>query len=620
MPYQALLLLLLLCTCAPAPYLVGLRAQNITKVEPPNWYVGFVDTELQLLVYGEAISDLKPTVDYPGVTLRSVTTTTNPNYLFLNLEVSPQARAGTMPLVFRADDGMTIKRDYVLEARRPETLAGFDQSDVLYLITPDRFANGDPANDEVAEMTEGLNRAFPGGRHGGDLKGIQDKLDYLNDLGVTTLWLNPVLENNMKVYSYHGYATTDYYRVDPRYGSNESYRTLCREAAERGMKMVMDIIPNHCGSFHWFVLDPPTEDWINYGGEFVNTNHRRTTVQDPHASAIDTRRHVDGWFVEVMPDLNQRNPLMAKYLTQNALWWIEYAGLGGLRVDTYPYSDKKFLSEWTAAIRREYPQMSIVGEEWSPQPAIISYWQAGKVNHDGYVSHLPQLMDFPLQIAVAEALNEREAWNEGFVKIYETLALDFLYADYHNLVTFPDNHDMDRIFTQVGEDIDRWKMALMYHLTTRGIPQLYYGTEILMSSAEKPGDHGVIRSDFPGGWPGDAVNAFTGKGLSDEARAAQDWLRKLLNWRKTAKVIHHGKLTQFAPQHDGVYVYFRYDDTNKVMVVLNKNEEPFSLSLEQYRELLPTTATLRDVLSGQTYPAAADVVLPGEGAYLFAVE
>lgn len=609
----SLLFTLFLCT--------GVRAQSIERVEPPNWWVGFEATELQLLVYGKAISGLTVTVDWPGLTLQSTTRTGNPNYLFVNLSVAPDAQVGQVPIRFSDGATFTVTHNYELARKDEQLRQGFTTADVMYLITPDRFVNGDPTNDVVASLREKtIDRANPGGRHGGDIAGIMSKLDYLADLGVGSLWLNPVLENDMAEYSYHGYSTTDYYKVDPRYGTNESYRELSRAAAAKGIKLIKDIIPNHCGSNHWFVLDPPTADWINFGGNFVGTNHKRTTVQDPHAAEIDTRRHADGWFVATMPDLNQRNELLARYLTQNAIWWIEYAGLGGVRVDTYPYPDKYFMSAWTKAIMREYPTMSIVGEEWSNEPAIVSYWQAGKVNHDGYTSYLPQLMDFPIQEAVRDALKEAESWGGGLVKIYETLAMDFLYADYNNLVVFPDNHDMDRIFTQLGEDVALWKMAMTYHLTTRGIPQVYYGTEILMSNASAPGDHGVIRSDFPGGWAGDASNGFTGQGLTAEQQAAKAWLSKLMNWRKDAGVIHTGKLMQFAPQ-EGVYVYFRYNATgDKVMVVLNKNEAPITVATSQFAEMLHGATRATDVLTDTAYLMDKGLILPRKGAYVLVVE
>jgi glycosidase len=607
-----LLLILLLCTCV--------RAQSIDRVEPPNWWIGFENTALELLVYGKDISHLRAKIEHPGVTVKSVITTDNPNYLFVTLDVEPETKAGTFPIIFHDRDKEVLRWNYQLMARKTgaKDIAGYDNSDVLYLITPDRFANGDPSNDEVDGMKDTLNRNFGGGRHGGDIAGMSNSLDYIADMGFTAVWVNPVLENDMEEYSYHGYSTTDFYEVDARYGTNESYQKLGVDAGAKGVKMIMDMILNHCGSNHWFVLDPPTDDWINNGGEYINTSHKRTTVQDVHASNYDKKMFSDGWFVSTMPDLNQRNPLMATYLIQNSIWWIEYAGLAGIRMDTYPYPDADFMADWTCAVMSEYPHFSIVGEEWSSSPAIVSYWQAGKVNHDGYTSCLPGLMDFPVQEAMRKSLTEKPSWGDDWTPLYEMMAHDFLYADHNALVVFPDNHDMARVFTQVNHDADLWRLALAFVLTTRGTPQVYYGTEILMDSRENPGDHGLIRSDFPGGWAADTTSAFTGKGLSDEQSSAQAWLKKLLNWRKSSDVIHHGKLMQFAP-NDQAYVYFRYTETSKVMVVLNKNEDSVTLPMMVFDEMLKGEASLTDILTGERSAIGETLVVEGKRAYIFEV-
>lgn len=591
------------------------------RMEPPNWYVGFEQTEFQLLLYGPNISELDVTLDDEDVKLLSVTRTENDNYLFLKFNVLPNATAGEIELRFTDRLGEVITLPYSLEERQHREIEGFGQSDVIYLITPDRFANGDPGNDSVEGMREmAVDRADPGGRHGGDLAGIREHLNYFEQLGVTALWLNPVVENDMPKYSYHGYAITDAYRVDPRYGSNVEYRDLCAELRRRGIKMIQDVVPNHVGSEHWFVKDPPSPDWINYGGVFERTNHQRTTVQDIHASEYDRRRFADGWFVKTMPDLNQRNELMSTYLLQNALWWIEYAGLGGLRVDTYPYSDKTFLEEWTNGILREYPSMSIVGEEMSAHPAIVSYWQKGKVNHDGYVGAVPQLMDFPLEIVLGETLTEGERYDSGFVKLYETLAMDFLYPAPEELVVLADNHDVDRIMTKVGDDVRSWEMALAFVLTTRGIPQIFYGTEVLLDNSDHPGSHGHIRADMPGGWMGDEANAFSGEGLSEDRRAAFDWLSKLLHWRKTARVVHEGKLIQFAPKYDGVYVFSRVLGDARTLTVLNKNDGPAALDTEQLTEVLGKATYLRNVVNGERLRIEPGMTVPRRGGFVFQVE
>jgi len=575
---------------------------------------------LQLLVYGKDIRHLQPEIDYPGLQISRVITVSNPNYLFIDLRISPQAQAGTLRIHFKDKDQLVATHDYELWAREPGSAGrqGFSPADVMYLITPDRFANGDTTNDQVAGMKEGPDRSFKGGRHGGDIAGIRQHLDYIAGLGFTAVWLNPVLENDMPRYSYHGYSTTDYYRVDPRFGTNESYRQLSREARAKGIKLIMDMIVNHCGLEHWWMKDLPTPDWINQWPTYTGTNHRRTVHQDPHASRYDHRRMVDGWFVPSMPDLNQRNELMATYLTQNTLWWIEYAGLAGIRMDTYPYPDADYMAEWTRRVMEEYPNFNIVGEEWALDPAIVSYWQKGKQNSNGYTSELKSLMDFPLQHYLVEALTSEESWNKGWRQLYECLAKDFLYADHMNLVVFPDNHDMSRMYAQLNRDDELYRLAMTFFLTVRGIPQVYYGTEILMANPGG-GDHGLIRADFPGGWPGDEVNAFTGHGLRAEQLEAREFVSKLLNWRKQKRVIHHGKLMHFAPE-DGVYVYFRYDDTETLMVILNKNEAPYALALDRFAEMLGSASQGRDLFSGKTYLLNQPLDLPPRSPLVLELE
>ena len=579
-------------------------------------------SEIQVLLYGPDIARLSPTVSHPGVELLRTVRTTNPDYLFLYLEISEEARPGIVHFQLMHGESLIMEAPFPLLEREEDSARrrGFDPSDSIYLITPDRFANGNPENDAVAGMGDPPDRSQPYGRHGGDLEGIMNHLDYIHDLGFTAIWINPVLENRMPEWSYHGYAITDFYAVDPRFGSNEQYRELVRMANARGMKVIADMVLNHVGSNHWFVIDPPAEDWINFGGKPVITNHRRTTVQDPYASPQDARLHADGWFVEAMPDLNQRNPLLADYLIMNTLWWIEYAGFSGIRMDTWPYPDKDFLSRWACVVMEEYPHFNIVGEEWSLQPAVISYWQRGKENHDGYQSCLPSLMDFPLQGALVEGLTGPEKeYESALVTLYEALALDFLYADPENLLIFPDNHDMARFHTQMRGDTGLFKMGMVYFATMRGIPQFYYGTEILMNSDADPDSHGIIRGDFPGGWPADPVNAFTGEGLDPERKAVQEWMARLLNWRKDASVIHSGLLMHFAPE-DGMYVYFRYNGEETVMVVLNKNKEAKPLGWSRYAERSGGYTTARDVLSGAEFSLDSPLVVPPRTALVLELD
>lgn len=576
----------ILVLLALSPPLPAGAAVHIDHLEPPFWWAGMESSRLELMVHGERIAELEPSLDHPGVRIDNVYRTGNPNYLFLELQLAGDVAAGEFTIAFRRAGEVRLRHRYELRAREPGSAAreGFDASDVIYLITPDRFANGDPSNDRVRSLKEGRDRDDAHGRHGGDLQGIIDRLDYIADMGYTQLWLNPVLENDQPEQSYHGYATTDFYAVDARFGSNAHYKELATEARKKGIGLIMDVIPNHSGSEHWWMSDSPGEDWINHRGHFVGTSHRRESLLDPNGAEADRERFSNGWFVPTMPDLNQRNPRLATYLIQNTIWWVEYAGLSGIRVDTWPYSDKHFLTEWARRVMEEYPGLNIVGEEWVTNPAIVAYWQRGSLRQDGYESYLPSLMDFPLHDAAITGLLEDDGRGTGLERIYTMLANDFLYGDPHNLVIFPGNHDMSRIYTQLGERFDLYRIALVFFLTTRGIPQLYYGDEILMAN---PGTdaHGVIRSDFPGGWLDDEVNAFSGRGLDPLELEAQELTRRLLQWRKTATAVHRGRLTQFAP--DGpVYVYFRHDDRQKVMVVINKASEARSVDLARFDEII----------------------------------
>lgn len=597
--------------------LFPLSAQSIERVEPPFWWTGMKNDKLQLLVYGQDVGDLRPVINEPGISIQQIHKVENPNYLFVDLILSEKAKTGKFPISFMRGNRVVLSQEYELKPRNwsPEEIKGFDNSDVMYLITPDRFVNGDPANDELDGLLEKKNRSFQGGRHGGDIAGILQSLDYIKGMGFTAIWMNPLLENDMESYSYHGYSTTDFYKVDSRYGDNEMYRRLVATARRQGIGTIMDMIVNHCGLNHWWMKDLPSKDWVNTWDEYTQTNHQKSVIQDPYASSIDKKQYTDGWFVPSMPDLNQRNPLMATYLTQNSIWWIEYLGLAGIRMDTYSYPDMDYMTEWTRSVMEEYPNFNIVGEEWNLEPSIVAYWQKGKQNPNGYTSDLRSVMDFPLQSAMVRALNGENGW----MQLYELLAQDFLYADPYRLVTFPDNHDMSRIFTQVNEDFDLWKMAMTIVATTRGIPQIYYGTEILMSN---PGttDHGIIRSDFPGGWEGDQVNAFTGNGLSQQQKDAQAFLRKLLNWRKNTSAIHFGKLLHFRPEN-GVYVYFRYDVNEKYMIILNKNEGPSELTLDRFSEALGTAQKGTNVWTGEAFDlSSGKLELPARQPLVLKVE
>jgi glycosidase len=594
----------------------GLQAVQIDRVEPLFWWVGMKNPTVQLMVHGQDIAGTEISLNFPGVKIKSISRQENPNYVFIDLYISPEAKAGTFPIQFRKNKKEVVGYTYELKNREPNSAnrQGFDGSDVIYLITPDRFANGNPANDAVVGMKELPDRSDKNGRHGGDIQGIKNSLNYLSEMGFTSVWLNPVLENNMTQVSYHGYSTTDFYKVDPRYGTNEEYRQLAQAVHEKGMKLMMDMIFNHIGSEHWWMNDMPSADWLNNYPDFKYSSHKHITVEDPHAAQVDKNMMSDGWFDKTMPDLNQRNSFLATYLIQNSIWWTEYVGLDGIRMDTYPYPDKNMMADWTKRMLEEYPDFYMVGEEWSMNQSMVAYWQKGKVNQDGYVSYLPGLMDFPLNNAVIQGLKEPENWDNGLSRMYEALANDFNYPTPSKLVIFPDNHDMQRFYTQLKEDFDLQKMGIVYYATTRGIPQIFYGTEILMTSPEKRED-GLIRSDFPGGWAGDPVNAFTGAGLTDQQKQAQDFVRKILNWRKTSEVVHSGKLMHFAPV-DGIYVFFRYNQTGKVMVVLNKNNQEKTIDTSRFREVMAISTSGKEIISGSTITDLKNLKVPAKSALI----
>ena len=597
---------------------------QIERVEPPNWWVGFKDGTVQLLVKGHDISLYTPSIEYPGISIEKVHKAHSPNYLFVDLTIDENANAGTFTIEFDARGKRKIKYAYELRERKKPGSAyeGFDSSDVIYLITPDRFANGDPSNDIVKGLREKkIDRKDDFARHGGDIKGIKDHLPYIEDMGFTAIWSCPLLTNDMEASSYHGYAITDLYEIDPRFGSLKDYVELSDEAGKRGIKLIMDQVANHCGSEHWWMKDLPFEDWVNYqplyeaGEKPVISNHRRTTNQDNYAAKIDAKEMTEGWFVETMPDLNHNNPFMARYIIQNSIWWIETAVLGGIRQDTYPYSDKIFMSQWAGSIMKEYPNFSIVGEEWTLNPLLVGYWQQGAHNADDYRSNLRSPMDFPMQRLIVDGLNEEESWGTGLVKIYEGLANDFHYPSPEDIMIFPDNHDMDRIFTQLKEDPVLTKMALAYMLSLPRIPQIYYGTEILMQNTAKPGDHGLIRTDFPGGWNGDQVNGFTGNGLSQDQRDMQQFLKTLLRFRSSSQAIQKGKTIHFAPK-DGIYVLFRVLNEEVVVVILNKNHEPVELDLTRFREMTLDDREFTDLISKEAVTWKDKLILDKRGAII----
>ena len=601
-------------------------AVKIDRIEPTDWYVGMKDASLQLMVYGEGIKTADVTTEYPGAHIDSLVRLDSPNYLLVYMNLKG-AQPGTMTLLF--PQGKQKKKvNYTLKAREKKGYEreGFSNADVLYMLMPDRFASGRTDNDQVKGMRAYKNdRSQPSLRHGGDLEGIRQHLDYFKELGVTALWFTPVLENDSPDHgtqsTYHGYATTNYYRVDPRFGSNEEYRQLCDEAHEKGLKIVMDMIFNHSGFEHPWVADMPTKDWFNtpewllpenqaksvalktmdgdakVNEKYLQTSYKLTPVVDPYASKIDMHETVDGWFVPTMPDLNQRNPHVIKYLIQNSIWWIETVGIDGIRMDTYPYADAKAMAHWMKVIGEEYPNFNTVGETWVTEPAYTAAWQKdSKIAKEN--SYLPTVMDFAFYDRINQAKNEEtDAWWNGFNRIYNNFVYDYLYQKPSNVMAFLENHDTDR-FLGEGKDTVALKQALALLLTVNRTPQLYYGTEVLMNGTKSVTD-GNVRKDFPGGFPGDTKNCFTREGRTQAENAMFDWLSRLLHWRQGNDVIIKGKQTQFIP-YKGIYVIARQYNGKTVLTILNGNRKQADMQLDRYAEVIGNATAAKDVITGRT--------------------
>ena len=590
-------------------------SSQIDRIEPPFWWSGMNRPSLEILFYGEGISLFEPSSS--DITITEVIRTDNPNYLFVHVDTR-SVKPATINFDFDKDGSTVFTQAYEFRERRPGSAQrkGFDTSDVIYLIMPDRFANGDTERDSHPEMIEGVNRDEAGGRHGGDLRGIIDHLDYIKELGATTIWSTPLCEDNDAKGSYHGYAQSDVYRIDPRHGSNEEYRELSEELHKREMKLIMDYVTNHWGLEHWMIKDIPESDWIHHFSEYRQTNHRMTTQMDPNASEKDLENCIEGWFVPSMPDLNQSNPRVLNYLIQNAIWWIEFANLDGFRVDTYSYNKKETIAEWTKAIMDEYPDFNIVGEIWMHHQAQIAYWQRNSVigGIQNFNSHLPAVMDFTLHDAIMKVFDEEEPkWNTGMVKIYENFVNDFLYPDIQNILVFAENHDTPRI-NEIYPDIEDYKLVMSLITTIRGIPQIYYGSEIGMRGKKSLGD-GDIRRDFPGGWPGDTENAFLASGRTDLQSQYHNFTSKLLNWRKTSKAVHNGKMTQYAPE-DNVYVFFRSLDDETVMVIINPNKDSILMSLERFDENMTGFSKAFDVIRDKELELGDSFLVEAKSAYI----
>jgi glycosidase len=596
-------------------FTLSLSAQ-IDRMEPPFWFEGMNKSEVQILFYGKNIAQNSVQVSN-DVVITNVTKTENPNYLFVTIDTK---NVKAQNLEFTLTNGKkSFKKGFEIKTRRPNSALrkSFDASDVMYLIMPDRFANGNPNNDSSPELQEKANRSLPGGRHGGDIQGIINNLDYIKELGATAIWSTPMCEDNDKGYSYHTYGQSDVYRIDPRYGTNEEYKKLADEMHKRDLKLIKDYVTNHWGAEHWMFKDMPTYDWFHQFPGYKQSNYRMTTQYDTNASKTDAKLCMDGWFVPSMPDLNQSNPLVLNYLTQNAIWWIEYADLDGFRVDTYSYNDKEGIAKWTKAITDEYPYFNIVGEVWMHDQAQISYWQKDSpiAKIQSYNSYLPSVMDFTLHDTFGSVFNEDKTnWNDGMFKVYENFVNDFLYDNPNNLLTFVENHDTNRFNQIYKNDIKKYKMAMTLLATVRGIPQLYYGSEIGMAGDKGKGD-ADIRQDFPGGWNGDANNAFTKQGRTAEQQKFFEFSSKLFTWRKSKEVIHSGKMTHYLPDNN-VYVYFRHNNKETVMVIINNAPDTQKINSTRFQENIKSFISGVDILSGKTIDLKNEITIEGKSALI----
>lgn len=593
------------------------KNEKIEKIDPAFWWCGMKNTRLQLMVYGSNIAAYKPKINYPGVVIKEVYPMESPNYLVLYLDVR-EAEPGKFLIEF-TKGRRRLNYLYELKERRSkgEDKIGFNSSDAVYLIMPDRFANGDESNDNLQmKYPYTVNRKDVNARHGGDLAGIMQHLDYLDSLGITAVWTTPVLENDMGEGSYHGYAATDYYKIDPRLGTNEDYVRLAESMHQRGMKLIMDMVFNHCGTNHPWLIDPPMQNWFNNLHKYVETNHNKTVFFDPYASDIDKQELTDGWFVTTMPDLNQRNHFVADYLIQNSIWWIEYANLDGIRQDTYVYPDPDMMVRWCKEVFEEYPNLNIVGEIMVPNdPVGTAYWQRSSVINKKVNTELKSVMDFRLRSLVSKVFNEETSWNTGLQILFEHFAYDFCYPDINNVMRLLENHDTDRFLLETPKDLNAYKQAVVMLLTIPGIPQLYYGQELLMTGSTKI-DFGYIRPDMPGGWKGDTVNAFQKNGRTVMQQEAFDFMRKLLQWRKGNKVISEGRMKHFMPRKN-VYVYERSYNGKSILVVMNGVSREVDLDLEHYKEVIGDKTTAKNVLTGNTVQLGENLHLQAKEVLVF---
>ncbi len=582
----------------------------VQRVEPTFWWTEMNQPELQIMLYGVDISKTEISIVYPGVSISRKQLTDNPNYVFLYLNISKEAKPGKFNIVLKKDKkNQTIIYELKKRIENSDERKSFTERDALYLLMPDRFANGIPANDSVSGYHQGVHREIPGARHGGDIEGIISKIPYLADLGITALWTTPLFDDNDTQYSYHQYACTDYYKIDPRLGKNEDYLRLSDSCHVHNLKLIIDVVPNHCGLSHWWSKDLPSKDWYNTWSSYTSSNYRMTAWTDPHASEKDLYRLTHGWFAPNMPDLNLQNPLLFDYLKQVYIFWIERANIDGMRVDTYPYNDIKTASKFIQAIRDEYPNMNVVGECWVKTPAEIAYYQSGNNNKDGFDSRLTSVMDFCLKDVFSAAFNEKESWDTGMARFYSLYAQDFVYQNTNLVMNFLDNHDIERYSTNVKRDVAKYKMALAMLITSRGYPQIYYGTEIMLDGIA--GSYEGTRFDFPGGWQADRRNAFTLEGRTNAENDVFDYLKKLLNYRKNNPVLQSGKMKQFIPEN-GIYVNFRYNDQKTIMIIANNNQTDKELTLSRFNEMLALKTIGTEITTGKIYNLQNSINVPSK--------
>ncbi|MFI5162785.1 MAG: glycoside hydrolase family 13 protein [Sphingobacteriales bacterium] len=596
--------------CLLAVMSVSAQIPALERVEHMCWWTGIINPNLQLIVHGDHIASRNVVLSYPGVKLVAVHKVENPNYLFVDLRIFSAASPGTFPIKFEKAGEKTLTYQYALKKRDHSAgrAQGVTDKDLIYLIMPDRFSNGDTKNDSIPGMREqGINRAKMFSRHGGDIQGVMNHLDYLKDMGVTAIWLTPAIENDEPSASYHGYAVTDHYKIDPRYGTNELYKEFVEKCHKMGMKVVMDLVHNHAGTEGYTISDMPMKSWVHQWPTYTKSNFKYEAVMDPHASAMDRKLMLDGWFDHRMADMNENNPYVQNFLTQNHIWWVEYSGVDGFRLDTYPYNDPEYMAKWAVDVKREFPHLSIYGEVLTNDPLISAYFTQGNTVNRGLDTHLPGITDAVIKEGIYDALM---GWNGGVGRLYDMLSQDFLYQDVNRNVIFLDNHDMSRALSMVKEDVTKLKSAMALLLTLRGIPQLYYGDEILMKNYSNP--DGLVRSDFPGGWAGDKDDKFTKGGRTDAENDAFNYIRTLANYRKNTPALQSGKMMQYIPEK-GIYVYFRYDAQKTVMVILNSKDADETVSTERYSQRINGTLKARNIITGDTIDLSK-LTVPGKMA------